>query len=379
MKKKLTLILVLTMMMSCLPAIAFADDTETPDSTGVTTETGTDDTVGTDGTEGTGNTDGSGNIEEPEPTTEPEQPAKEPAPKPQNPKNTVKKVDGKLVYFNAQGNKDMKAGWKKASNGTYYSNGKALVTKPTKIKGSKKVTKKVKYYWNKKTKKWQTKKKKRAKTKIKKVTEKVTTNTLYMFGADGKLIGKKGLFKYNGKEYYGLGKGVLKTGWAAVNDKAMYFDKKTGAMAKNTKVGYLKVPASGRLGKAYALGVKKLDSTDWTLRQAYKNSYKLRYKGRWYRAKNAETYAIRGFTKGYGNCYVMASTFYIQAKLLGYDVHQVKGKVAHIWPHSWTVIRQGGKEWVYDPNFRNETKRNGWKIWYGKRGTWRYTNYRKIN
>jgi hypothetical protein len=75
----------------------------------------------------------------------------------------------------------------------------------------------------------------------------------------------------------------------------------------------------------------------------------------------------------------MASTFYIQAKLLGYDIHQVQGKVAYIWPHSWTVIRQDGKEWVYDPNFRNETGRNGWKIWYGKSGTWRYTGYSKMN
>lgn len=75
----------------------------------------------------------------------------------------------------------------------------------------------------------------------------------------------------------------------------------------------------------------------------------------------------------------MAATFYIQAKLLGYDVHQVKGKVAGLNPHSWTVIRHGKKEWVYDPNFKNETGRNGWKIWYGKKGTWRYTGKKKMN
>ena len=95
--------------------------------------------------------------------------------------------------------------------------------------------------------------------------------------------------------------------------------------------------------------------------------------------KTAEQYALKGFKKGKGNCYVMASTFYIQAKLLGYDVHQVKGKVAHIYPHSWTVIRQDGRDWVYDPNFTNETGRNGWKIYYGKKGTWRYNHYHKMN
>ena len=73
----------------------------------------------------------------------------------------------------------------------------------------------------------------------------------------------------------------------------------------------------------------------------------------------------------------MAATFYIMAKLLGYDVHQVAGKVD--LPHSWTVIRQDGREWVYDPNFKNETGRNGWKIYYGKKGTWKYNHYHKMN
>ena len=117
----------------------------------------------------------------------------------------------------------------------------------------------------------------------------------------------------------------------------------------------------------------------WSLRQAYKNSYKLKYYDRWWRQSSSEKYALRGFKKGKGNCYVMAATFYIQAKLLGYNVHQVRGKVAHRAPHSWTVIKHGKKYYVYDPNFRNETGGNGWKIWYGKRGTWRYTNYHKMN
>jgi len=165
----------------------------------------------------------------------------------------------------------------------------------------------------------------------------------------------------------------------------MYFNEKNctsgkiGSMAKNTKVGYLKIPKSGRLGEAYALGIEQLNKSGWSLKEAYVFSYRLRYQGRWYRAKNAETYAIKGFTKHYGNCYVMASTFYIMAKLLGYNVHQVEGKVFYTHPHSWTVIKQNGREWVYDPNFRNETGRNGWKIWYGKKGTWRYTGYHKMN
>ena len=282
----------------------------------------------------------------------------------------MRRIGGK-VYYLKDGVKTVVKGWLKLGNAKYYgrANG-TFANSPIRIKGSKKVTKKVKY-------------KKNGKTKYKNETVTVATNYLYMFGTDGKLITKKGVYKYGGKEYMGLGNGILKTGWAAVKDNAMYFNKSNcktgtiGSMAKNTKVGYLKIPKSGRLGKAYALGVKKLDKTKWTLYQAYVNSYKLKYRGRWYRTKTSEQYAIRGFTKGYGNCYVMAATFYIQAKLLGYDVHQVQGRVD--LPHSWTVIIENGREWVYDPNFRNETGRNGFKIYYGKRGTWRYNHYKKMN
>ena len=290
----------------------------------------------------------------------------------------VKDVDGQLVYVDASGEADMTDGWKTASDGTYYVAGGAIVTKPARISVSTVKTKKTKLYYNKKKKKWQTKKIKKAKTKYKITEYTVTTNELYNFASDGKLITTKGLYMHDGNEYYGLGEGAVKTGWAAIGNSAMYFDKENGAMAKGTTVGYLKVPENGRLGKAYALGVKQLDKSGWTLKNAYKFSYKIKYQGRWYRAKNSETYAIKGFTKKKGNCYVMAATFYIQGKLLGYDIHQVHGKVG-IWPHSWTVIKQDGKEWVYDPNFRNETGRNGWKIYYGKKGTWKYSKKKKMN
>ena len=295
----------------------------------------------------------------------------QPAQTQQEIKNGVKVENGAVHYYE-NGNLIKVSGWKTINGAKYYGFGNGnLANKPVNIKTTYKVTKKVKV------------KSKKKKKKYKKVTTTVTSYPLYMFGADGKLIVKNGIYYYNGNEYYGLGGGTLKTGWAAFKenkkDVAAYFDPQTGAMQKGGKVKYLAVPASGRLGEAYALGVKKLDKTKWTLKQAYKNSYKLKYSGRWWRQKTAEQYAIKGFKKGKGNCYVMASTFYIQAKLLGYDVHQVKGKVAHIYPHSWTVINHDGKEWVYDPNFRNETKRNGWKIWYGKKGTWKYTNYSKMN
>lgn len=277
--------------------------------------------------------------------------------------------NGELHYYNANGSLLTTNGWVNIGGAKYYGlGGGKLATSPVKIKTTKKVTKKVKV---------------KGKKKYKKVTKTETTYPLYMFGTDGKLINRKGLYTYNGKEYYGLGGGVLKTGWAAFIEKnakrAAYFDTNTGIMAKNKKIKYLQVPKSGRLGEAYYYGVQKLDKTGWTLKQAYKNSYKIRYRNRWFRTKTSEQYAVRGFKTNKGNCYVMAATFYVQAKLLGYDIHQVQGKVAYRYPHSWTVIRQNGKEWVYDPNFKNETGRNGWKIWYGKKGTWKYTRYSKMN
>lgn len=205
--------------------------------------------------------------------------------------------------------------------------------------------------------------------------------TYYFFKTGSGTLRKKGFFKNGKKEYYSKGGGKLATGWQAFGKKACYFyksGKKAGRMAKNTKVGYLKIPRSGRLGEAYALGIKTLNAHGWTLRSAYTYSYKLKYYDRWYRTSSSEKYSLRGFKAHHGNCYVMAATFYIQAKLLGYDIHQVRGHVG-IWPHSWTVIRHGKKHYVYDPNFRNETGRNGWKIWYGKRGTWCYSGKHWMN
>ena len=287
-------------------------------------------------------------------------------------KNCVRKEGGKLVYYDASGKIAKFTGWKTIGSAKYWANSSGTIaSSPVRIPGKKVITQKVK--WKKVKKKG--KKKKVWKYKTKQVM--VNSNDLYLFGPDGKLINKTGLFTYNGNTYYGLGGGAIKTGWAAIGNKAMYFYPNNGTLAKNTTIGYLKIPANGALGEAYALGVKQLDKSGWNLKAAYTYSYKLKYKGRKFRTSSSENYAIRGFKTGKGNCYVMAATFYIQAKLLGYDVHQVAGRVD--LPHSWTVIKENGKEYVYDPNFRNETGRNGYRIWYGKKGTWRYRNYHKMN
>lgn len=214
-------------------------------------------------------------------------------------------------------------------------------------------------------------------------------NGIMVRGKSVKLKGKYYLFKDNGtragkgwnhaggNEYYvKSSSGVVQTGWKAFSESAYYF-KQNGKMAKNTKVGYLKIPKSGKLGEAYARGIKVLNKNGWKLRSAYNYAAKTKYANRKMRKKNSEDYAVYGFKNRKGNCYVMAAQFYVMAKLMGYDVHQVKGRVD--LPHSWTEIKQKGKVYVYDPNFTNETGRNGYKIWYGKRGTWRYNHYKRMN
>ena len=67
------------------------------------------------------------------------------------------------------------------------------------------------------------------------------------------------------------------------------------------------------------------------------------------------------------------------AKALGYDVYFVEGGVGSasggIAPHGWVEIVMGGTTYVFDPEFQGATGRNGYQIWYGKSGTWRYSSY----
>lgn len=249
-------------------------------------------------------------------------------------KNQAKKIGEATYYFDYTGRLVKSKGWFKCSDGyrRYGLGNGEVATGPKRIEG-----------------------------------------ILYFFNESG-LLKEKGFFTFNGHGLYSKGGGKLATEWTVIGKYAYYFHGKTGYMAKATKVWNLKIPKRGRLDNAYALGIKKLNKHSWSLRKAYEYSYKLKYANRKMRKKSSESYAVYGFQNGCGNCYVMAATFYIQAKLLGYNVRQIEGKVD--LAHSWTQIKHGKKWYVYDPNFKNETGRNGWKFKYGKRGTWRYNSYR---
>ena len=123
-------------------------------------------------------------------------------------KNNVKvkgyqKIDGKLYYFYC-GNKALRKGWQKTSNGLFYSNSKGVVpTGWTTINGKK-------YYFN----------------------------TKYPYNAylgNHVIDGNKYYFYYNGilrtgwqksdkGLFYSNSKGIINTGWQTINKKKYYFN-----------------------------------------------------------------------------------------------------------------------------------------------------------
>ena len=136
----------------------------------------------------------------------------------------------------------------------------------------------------------------------------------------------------------------------------------------------------GRYPKAKAV----LDHVGWNLQAAYDWSVALTYYGHTDdmpqdRTPGSKWYADYGFDNLKGNCYVMAATFYEMARELGYSVRQIEGGVED-WgggynDHSWTEIDLEDGTFIFDPNYTNETGRNGWKLNYGQSGTWKYKVY----
>ncbi len=197
-------------------------------------------------------------------------------------------------------------------------------------------------------------------------------DTYYGFKVDGTLD-SKGFKTYGTKNYYVNNDGTLAKGWQAIGNYAYYFSKTDATRVYNKKVKYLKIGKSGRLGKAYAQAIRLMNKNGWTLKKAFHYSAHLKFANKNLRRKTPEAYATIGFSKKAGNCFVMAATFYVQAKLLGYNVHQVSGYVgASKAQHSWCYITQKGKKWLYDPDVTNEFKRPGYHFREGAKGTLKY-------
>lgn len=211
----------------------------------------------------------------------------------------------------------------------------------------------------------------------------------YSFNSNGSM--KTNWSFINNHWYYFGSDGAARTGWQTIDGLRYYFytanDPNGGvecAMAVNTTIDGIPISADGSASIAYGYAAQVLDSVGWNLRAAYNWSASIPWTATTANpSPGSEWFAVYGFENKTGNCYVMAATFYYMAKLLGYDAHQVTGAVPTVsgglTPHSWVEIDMSGGTYVFDPDFTNETGRNGYQISYGTSGTWRYANYSRMN
>lgn len=204
-------------------------------------------------------------------------------------------------------------------------------------------------------------------------------NNKYYFNNDG--IMQTGWLTLNSNQYHFNSSGIMQTGWQTISGKLYYFQN-DGTMLKSTRKDDYKIDANGVATKfQYPKAVAKLDVVGWNLNKAFQWAASMTYYG--HNASMPDTaapgtkwYADYGFDNNKGNCYVMAATFCEMARELGYDAKQISGQVplrkGGLGPHSWVEITINGSVYVYDPDFTNETGRNGFQIQYGQSGTWRY-------
>ena len=131
---------------------------------------------------------------------------------------------------------------------------------------------------------------------------------------------------------------------------------------------------------AEGLAGARLDKCGGDLKKAFKwSSTKIKYWGSVGKPKKGqnqvEYYATYGFKNGKGDCYVMAATFCMMAKVKGYkNVKMVKGTVPQAngknGAHGWCEIKIGKTVYAYDPNFAytyrnsNVKHHSGYKFTY---------------
>lgn len=320
-------------------------------------------------------------------------------------------IEGDVFYTNSSG--VMQTGWQKLDGKNYYfdSNGVLQVGFYT-VGGSC-------YYSDA--------------SGVMQIGWKTIEESTYYFDSSGKM--KRGWTQIDGNSYYFNTNGKMQTGWICLSGKWYYLKEENGAMATGwLKTGgetyYLtssgvrvsgiqfidnqayKFDENGKMlhscqcvigGKTYTIGANGviqnymteatrkaktvLDRVGWNLKSAFNWSAGIPY----YKnvgtvtsgMTHSEYYALYGFNHSTGDCHVMAATFYKMALLLGYEAYYVEGYVplarGGMGPHAWCEIVINGTTYVCDPDFTNETGRNGYLITYGTSGTWRYSNYGHVN
>ena len=125
------------------------------------------------------------------------------------------------------------------------------------------------------------------------------------------------------------------------------------------------VHAAGQMSDYQARAA--LNRTGWNLPAAFNYAMVEHYAQRphhW----SFSYYANDGFdhTRREGNCYTMASMFLAMARQMGYETRQVDGGVplrrGGVNDHSWVEINVNGTWYICDPDFQQETGRNGYML-----------------
>ena len=228
----------------------------------------------------------------------------------------------------------------------------------------------------------------------------------YFFDSNLKLV-KDTKFEYQGKKYKSDSSGKikeLKTGWVDEDgvtrwydsdgnyvtgvveiDGATYCFSSDGSLLKNTYYNEYKIGGDGKATRMTDSQIKAknvLDRIGWKINAAFNYASGLKYRSI---SKDpnmgTEYFANYTFDNQAGNCYGMAAVFYRLAEILNYKVKQINGSVplraGGYGPHSWCEILIGDTWYIADPDFTEETGRNGFMLAYGQSGTWKY-NYLNI-
>lgn len=208
----------------------------------------------------------------------------------------------------------------------------------------------------------------------------------YADPATGLLYRNRSVTDGDGNLYYLMANYQMRRGWWQMQRKLYYFDPDATFPAalrgQRRKIGTVtyEFHADGYVvhNAAVDKAFRKLDAIGWDLRRAYDwvVAFSYREMAQEDPAPGLDWFANRGFDQESGNCLVYAASFYEMARLMNYDAHWMFGYVGdHDNPHSWVEIVLDGRTYVFDLSFENGTGRNGYQIYYGKKGTWRYMDY----
>ena len=128
-----------------------------------------------------------------------------------------------------------------------------------------------------------------------------------------------------------------------------------------------------------------LEELDWDLKAAFDWSHTEIYYDWPYSPgpndSHLEFYGRFGFENGYGNCYVMASVFCWLARMKGITIYTVEGYVplagGSLAEHGWCEAIIDGKTYVFDSSWSRHGN-DGFMIQYRQKGTYVYTDYKRV-